>query len=163
LKTTGNAWTNGNFDSATGTVDWISTSGATFYITGVQLEPGTVATPFERRSYGQELALCQRYYYVTRRTGRRNLGWLVPYTNDLNTSQNSLGWIQFPTVMRAVPTGFITVSGDGIYAGTPFSYGNSYDSALYPEGAIVTGPFTWAQSGNAGTVFSSAFSFSAEL
>jgi hypothetical protein len=46
----------------TGGVDWIATSGATFYITGVQLEKGSTATPFEFRSIGTELALCQRYY-----------------------------------------------------------------------------------------------------
>ena len=45
-----------------GCVNWIATSGATFYLTGVQLEVGTAATPFERRQYGQELGLCQRYY-----------------------------------------------------------------------------------------------------
>ena len=52
----------GNARRTSGCVNWANTSSATFYITGVQLEPGTVATPFERRSYGQELALCQRYY-----------------------------------------------------------------------------------------------------
>ena len=60
--TTG-TWTSvGNYLQPSGTVSVVGTNGATFYITGVQLEPGTVATPFERRSYGQELALCQRYY-----------------------------------------------------------------------------------------------------
>jgi hypothetical protein len=46
----------------TGGTKVASTTGATWYITGVQLEAGKVATPFEYRSYGQELALCQRYF-----------------------------------------------------------------------------------------------------
>jgi hypothetical protein len=48
-----------------GSVNWISNSGATFYLTGVQLEAGTVATPFEHRNYGDELARCERYYAKT--------------------------------------------------------------------------------------------------
>ena len=57
-----NAWTSADVQAPNGSVNMVGTSGATFLITGVQLEPGTVATPFERRSYGQELALCQRYF-----------------------------------------------------------------------------------------------------
>jgi len=45
-----------------GSVDWVGTSGATFYITGVQLEEGTVATPFEHRPISVELSLCKRYF-----------------------------------------------------------------------------------------------------
>jgi hypothetical protein len=59
---TASAWAGANYLSATGAVSVVGTSGATFYITGVQLEAGSVATPFERRPFGTELALCQRYY-----------------------------------------------------------------------------------------------------
>jgi hypothetical protein len=61
LSTAG-AWAAGNFAGATGQTNLIATNGATFYITGVQLEKGIVATSFDYRPYGTELALCQRYY-----------------------------------------------------------------------------------------------------
>jgi len=62
-STTTNTWTYGqNVFGGSGVTKLTETNGATWYITGVQLEPGTVATPFEHRSFGQELALCQRYY-----------------------------------------------------------------------------------------------------
>jgi len=47
----------------------MATNGATFYITGVQLERGSVATSFDYRSFGTELGLCQRYYYKSYSTG----------------------------------------------------------------------------------------------
>ena len=62
LTSTTNTWLAGAYNGATGGVTPSTTTGATFYLTGVQLEVGTSATPFERRMYGQELALCQRYF-----------------------------------------------------------------------------------------------------
>ena len=61
---TAGAWSGSNVYSATGATSVVGTSGATFYITGVQLEEGSVATPFEHRQYGQELELCRRYLQV---------------------------------------------------------------------------------------------------
>jgi hypothetical protein len=63
---TAGAWTGtGTPYTATGAVSVVGTNGATFYITGVQLEKGSTATSFDYRPYGTELALCQRYYQTT--------------------------------------------------------------------------------------------------
>jgi hypothetical protein len=59
---TAGAWAAGNLRTATGATSVVGTNGATFYLTGVQLEVGSKASAFERRPYGMELQLCQRYY-----------------------------------------------------------------------------------------------------
>jgi hypothetical protein len=59
---TAGSWAATQYISATGATSVVGTNGATWYVTGVQLEIGSSATPFERRLYGQELANCQRYY-----------------------------------------------------------------------------------------------------
>lgn len=59
---TAGAWSGSTLRAPTGATSVVGTNGATWYITGVQLEAGTVASPFERRDYGRELAMCQRYY-----------------------------------------------------------------------------------------------------
>jgi hypothetical protein len=62
LSGTAGSWSGSTYYSATGATSVVGTNGATFYITGVQLEVGSSATGFEYRQYGTELALCQRYY-----------------------------------------------------------------------------------------------------
>jgi hypothetical protein len=61
---TAGAWAAANYNSATGATSVVGTSGATFYITGVQLEVGSSATGFEYVDYGTQLSMCQRYYEV---------------------------------------------------------------------------------------------------
>ena len=99
------AWSSTYYLSATGAVSLVGTSGATFYITGVQLEVGDTATPFEHRSYGQELALCQRYYQEIN-TSSRTQPLAYGYRQTTNTVRLS---IPTASTLRADPS--ITVSG----------------------------------------------------
>jgi hypothetical protein len=61
-QTAANAWQDGNYLATSNQVNVLDSTNNNFWLTGVQLELGAVATPFEVRTYAQELALCQRYY-----------------------------------------------------------------------------------------------------
>jgi len=71
-------------------------------LTGVQIEFGDTATPFEHRSYGEELAACQRYYFAFIDAGSGGEAWVTTAT-CYNTT-NAYGGVRFPVSMRAIPT-----------------------------------------------------------
>jgi len=96
-----NAWNSGGKLGAVGETDLIATTGATFYITGVQLEKGSAATAFEYRQYGTELALCQRYFSLMAGGGACGTAE--------STNRASVTY-QFPVPMRATPTGTLNAS-----------------------------------------------------
>ena len=98
---TAGSWASANYSSATGATNIVGTNGATFYITGVQLEAGSVATPFERRSYGQELALCQRYAYALPTPGGLQY-FLAP--GAFGSATTGFIGFNFPQLMRATPS-----------------------------------------------------------
>jgi len=106
---TANAWAGGSALGVSGAVNVVATNGATFYLTGVQLEVGTVATPFERRQYGQELALCQRYYEksfpidTAPANGIYSMGYLG-YVCFADQWVFAIPTILFKVVKRAAPT-----------------------------------------------------------
>jgi len=109
---TAGAWTGSTLYSATGATSVVGTNGATFYITGVQLERGRLATSFDYRPYTTELQLCQRYLpaYNSTSTGSYIVGGF-----STNTTQGVFV-VPFQTLARTAPTG-ITVSN-----GTHFTF-----------------------------------------
>ena len=137
------AWGAGDIFSATGATSVIGTSGATWYITGLQLEVGSQATPFEHASsFGEQLALCQRYYY--RRTFPSTyLNYSIAYgTTDIQ------GTAFHPVQMRASPTlsfdGVLKASQGNaeIYSSSGFSFTSfsTNDSlGFYTSGSAFSG------------------------
>jgi hypothetical protein len=93
---TAGSWVGANNQGVTGQTQVIGTLNATWYITGVQLEVGTSATPFERRLYNQELANCQRYFqHIGKVGGEAQVGgfrmstqtqWAVNYYNTMRSA-----------------------------------------------------------------------------
>ena len=87
-------WGGGNNPGrAAGITSFFDSTNRTFFITGVQMEAGPVATPFEHRSYGQELALCQRYYLESR----------FPHLISVGSGETDNSTL-LPNTMRAAPT-----------------------------------------------------------
>ena len=108
---TPNVWQSGNYPAGVaGATSVVGTNGATFYITGVQLEKGTSATPFEYRNYQQELAMCQRYCYVLTRTTASGGGNYDSFGPGNCWSTAGQFFIQHPVKMRAAPTASFTAA-----------------------------------------------------
>jgi hypothetical protein len=102
-----NTWASADYRSPTGSTWIIQTVGATWQITGLQLEVGSVATPFEFRHYGQELALCQRYYFQLTASGASQ-GMLAQ--GHLYATTQWEGIITFPVDMRTIPVATFTAA-----------------------------------------------------
>ena len=100
---TANTWASSNVLAPTGATSVVGTNGATFYITGVQLEPGTSATPFERRSYGVEDLLCKRYAYRID-SATASDGYLRYHLVECLSTTAAQGVIPLPVQMRATPS-----------------------------------------------------------
>lgn len=126
-STTAGSWGAGNLPGLTGGVKVSQNTGATWYITGVQLEAGTTASPFEYRQYGTELALCQRYFLMWANGGGQNIG-LGGYYNSTYVTTS----IAFPVTMRSAPT-LTQTSGTnyyGIYSNNTLDYFDSFSSGI---------------------------------
>jgi hypothetical protein len=98
---TAGAWGSGSY-GATGATSVVGTNGATFYITGVQLEVGSSATGFEYRQYGTELSNCYRYFQMFK-NGTINGAPFSSFTQAIN-STDSYGILSFMQTMRSAPT-----------------------------------------------------------
>jgi hypothetical protein len=115
---TAGSWAGSAFISATGATSVVGTNGATFYITGVQLEKGSTATSFDYRPYGTELALCQRYYIDFKDT-YVGAGMATALINNFRYC------LTLPTEMRAGPTVTYSNVSAGYTAGNLGGSGNT--------------------------------------
>ena len=147
---TAGSWSGASYFNATGATSVVGTSGATFYITGVQLEAGSSATEFEHRPYTTELQLCQRY-----------LPWFGSGTDDqigIGYATGSTTWLIFipwKVQTRVAPTGIIHGTDSNFHVGGPTSSGIACTalnfSAAGTSGGRVTGSVSSGLSSGQGT------------
>jgi len=158
---TAGSWQSGWKPSVTGATSVVGTNGATFYITGVQLEVGSFATTFERRPYGTEFMLCQRYLPAYRATGSGN----QDIASGLCISSTACYFgFDFVVQPRVEPTG-VTISAAGhfgavnnafsatnLFTGLAFSIASTKRALLTGTGSsgLVQGDATFVRSQNSG-------------
>jgi hypothetical protein len=129
LSGTAGAWSASGLISATGATSVVGTNGATFYITGVQLEVGSTATSFDYRPYGTELSLCQRYYAKMSTGGYSNY---TAFASGVATATNSGNlFFKYPVTMRASAT--------IAYSNVAYSYAAGTLTAVSSSGATYAG------------------------
>ena len=155
---TAGAWAGSDLDSATGAVSVVGTNGATFYITGVQLEKGSTATSFDYRPYGTELQLCQRYYFKQQATNTISIFG----TGFNNNTTSGVHNITFPVPLRADPAAleqsgtaahyqvYYAGGGTACSAVPQFNSGNVWGSVvlLTVASGLTTGQASMARSNN---------------
>ena len=133
---TAGAWVGSDLESVTGATSVVGTNGATWYVTGVQLEKGSTATSFDYRPYGTELALCQRYFEksyaqgtVAGATGLANAALATGIsTNDVTVTAI------YKVTKRASPTVTLYSSGGGT-SGALYNYTTGADvTSVLTEG-----------------------------
>ena len=130
---TAGSWSTNNYITATGATNVIATNGATFYITGVQLEVGTQATSFDFRDYGRELILCQRYYQASS----------YGTTTYPSATGYARAYASFPVIMRTAPTMVFVDQGSGGSSLASGSYTNGYWNTYQSLASSSAGTFTW--------------------
>jgi hypothetical protein len=172
---TAGSWSASTLTQPTGSVSLVGTSGATLYITGVQLEKGSTATSFDYRPYGTELALCQRYYCQSTNLVAANALYNSADSIYITAWNYSGGaWVgqaqPFPVSMRTTPTVslFTAAPADSASAGNVSHYQTSWVVApAAPHSSTNERYLTFADAANTGTTGSCLIQFnytaSAEL
>jgi hypothetical protein len=164
FSATAGAWTATNAYSSTGAVSVVGTNGATFYITGVQLEVGSTATSFDYRPYGTELALCQRYYY---QVAAGSSAYTQFGAGRAFSTTGGNGIVQFPMPMRTAPTfAFLGSVGNYDFSPTAIASGavpssNTHMTVGMTFSSITSGSMFWLGQNASSTPC--GFTFSAEL
>jgi hypothetical protein len=131
------SWLSGEFRCLTTSTQWSKTAGNFINVTELQLEVGDTATPFEHRSYGDELARCQRYYY---KQSTSLSDYAHPITiNDVGNTYRAVT-IQLPVTMRAAPTLGYAVGGN--YTSNPSSTGSVPERVYFQWNSVPSSQFT---------------------
>ena len=121
-------WTASNLFAPTGSTSVVGTNGATWYVTGVQLEKGTQATAFDYRDYGRELQMCQRYCMAWRIDGVAQQYLAVGQAYNTTTA---IFMVPLPVTPRVTPTGITTSAAAGFGSLTSGAGGSTGSTLIW--------------------------------